>query len=345
MPRRLDWILPPVMVLVMLFLTLTLKQRGLLPPSNERFLLFAASGVICLFFAFRPVRFGIGVTAMTLAYLWYPSPLGKTLYTDRSFFGAYRVTLDPTGKKHVLFQGTTMHGAQSLVPNLRLKPLTYYHRSGPAGQVLQARSKLRSNGSIAVVGLGSGALACLGTPTETFTFYEIDPLVEKIARNQKLFTYLRDCPPRSEVVIGDARISLAREANRRYDILVLDAFSSDAVPTHLLTREAVELYLSKTAADGLLLFHISNRYLDLVPVLNRLATRLNLVALLQNDFKVSSQEDEEGKSASRWLVLARSENAVAPFLNDPRWRRLDPRFGGDLWTDEFSDPLKLISFF
>ena len=341
--RRLDWLLPPAMILAVLVLTWTMKQIELLPPSNDRFLIFASSGVICLIFAFRPVRFGIGVTAMAIPYLWYPSPFGKALYTDRSFFGAYRVTLDLEGKKHVLFQGTTIHGAQSIKPDLRLQPMTYYHRTGPAGQVLLARSKLQPNGSIAVVGLGSGALACHGTLTQKFTFYEIDPLIEKIARDEKLFTYLRDCPPRSEVVIGDARISLAKEPNRHYDILVLDAFSSDAVPTHLLTREAIELYLSKTAPDGLLLVHISNRYLDFAPVLFRLATSLDLVALIQNDFSVSSQNDE-GKSASRWVILSRAGNAVAPFFNDSRWERPDPRMGGDLWTDEFSDAVKLISF-
>lgn len=342
--RCLDGLLPPMTLLALFVLTWTMKEHELLPPSNERFLFFAASGALCLSFAVRPVRFGIGMATIALAFLWYPTPYGKTLYTDRSFFGAYRVTLDLETKKHVLFQGTTIHGAQSIEPNLRLKPMSYYHRTGPAGQVLSVRSKLQPNGSIAVVGLGSGALACHGTPAQKFTFYEIDPLVEKIARDQKLFTYLRDCPPQSEVVIGDARISLAREANRRYDILILDAFSSDAVPIHLLTREAIELYLSRTAPDGLLLFHISNRYLDLAPVLVRLATSLHLVALIQNDLRVSSQENGEGKSGSRWVILARDENAVAPFLNDRRWQRPDPRLVADLWTDDFSNVLNVVSF-
>jgi hypothetical protein len=342
--RYLDGLLPPAMFLAVLFLTWTMKQHALLAPSNERFLFFAASGVLCLSFAVRPVRFGIGMATIAFAYLWYPTPYGKTLYTERSFFGAYRVTLDLETKKHVLFQGTTIHGAQSIEPNLRLKPMSYYHRTGPAGQVLAVRSVLQPNGSIAVVGLGSGALACHGTPAQKFTFYEIDPLVEKIARDQRLFTYLRDCPPRSEVVIGDARISLAQEANRRYDILILDAFSSDSIPTHLLTREAIELYLSRTAPDGLLLFHISNRYLDLAPMLGRLATSLHLVALIQNDFSVSTQEKDEGKSGSRWVILSRGEHAVAPFLNDRRWQRPDPRLVAALWTDDFSDLLSVISF-
>jgi hypothetical protein len=114
---------------------------------------------------------------------------------------------------------------------------------------------------------------------------------------------------------------------------------------HLLTREALELYLSKTAADGVLLFHISNRYMDLAPVLDRLAESLKLVALLQNNFSITSEERREGKDPSRWIMLGRSEKAVQRFLKDSRWQRLDGRLGGELWTDDFSDVLKVISWF
>ncbi|MGH7798057.1 MAG: spermidine synthase [Candidatus Binatia bacterium] len=343
--RRLDWALPPAVIVAVMMLTLAMKQSQWVPSANERFLLFAASGVSCLLFAYRPRRLGIGLTAMTIVFLWYPSPLGKTLYMDRSFFGAYRATLDAKAKKHMLFQGTTIHGAQSIEPQRRQKPLTYYHRTGPAGQVLlAAQSKTHAAGNIAIIGLGSGALACHGIPSQKFTFYEIDPLVEKIARNEKLFTYLRDCPPQTGVVIGDARISLASAPEHGYDIFVLDAFSSDVIPTHLLTREAVQLYLSKTAADGILLLHISNRYLDLAPVLDRVANDLKLVAFVQNDFSMSAQEQEEGKSPSRWVVLSRDETAIAQYVNDSRWQRLNGQLGGDLWTDEFSDTFKLISW-
>ena len=340
--RLLDWVLPPVMITTVLMIAVAMKQSQLLPSSNDRFLIFAAAGAICTAFAYRPLRFGAGLTALILVFVWYPSPFGETLYAGRTFFGAYRATLDAERKRHVLFQGTTVHGAQSIEPHRRREPLTYYHRTGPAGQVLLAWSKTHSAGNIAIVGLGSGALACHGTSSQKFTFYEIDPLVEKIARNQKLFTYLNDCPPRTKVVIGDARISLARAPERGYDILVLDAFTSDVIPTHLLTREAVELYLAKTAAEGILLFHISNRYFDLAPVLNRLADSLKLVGFIQNDFSVTAQE--EGKSSSRWVVLSRDAKSVAPFINQSRWQRLDGEGKGDLWTDEFSDVFKLISW-
>lgn len=341
--RRLDWLLPPAAVFLILSITLSMKYLGVLPPSKDRFLIFAASAVFCLFFAYRPVRFGVGMSAITVVALLYPAPFGRVLYADRSFFGTYRATFDAATERHVLFQGTTIHGAQSARQRLRLETSTYYHRTSPVGQVLDVYSKIRGDGNIAVVGLGTGALACFGTPQQKMTFYEIDPLVEKIARDVKLFTYLRDCPPKIKVVIGDARMSLVKTADHQYEILVLDAFSSDVIPTHLLTREALELYLKKLSADGILLVHISNRFMDLAPVLDRLATSLSLRAYIQNDSRITPSESDEGKFSSRWVMLARTDDAIAPFLGDSRWQRLDGELGGDLWTDDFSDVLKVIS--
>lgn len=148
---------------------------------------------------------------------------------------------------------------------------------------------------------------------------------------------------RIQVVIGDARLSLARVTDGSYDLFVLHAFSSDVIPVHLLTRQAVELYLRKTQANGALLFHISNRYMDLAPVVDRLAAQLNLVAFIQNDFDISPEEEAEGKSPSRWILLARKERALSAYLSDPhQWRPLSGQLGGDLWTDDYSDLLKVI---
>ena len=340
--RCLDWLLPPALVALILVITLAMRHAQILPPGNDRLLICGVSAVIFVAFAHRPLRFGVAVTALILISLWYPSAAGKLLYADRSFFGSYRATLHADGKRHVLFQGTTVHGAQSSDPQMRLQPLTYFHRTGPAGQVLRLFAKLRGEGHVAVVGLGTGALACHGSAGQTFAFYEIDPLVEKIARDESLFTYLRDCAPKITVIIGDARLSLAKAGDNYYDLLVLDAFSSDVIPTHLLTREALQLYLKKTAADGILLAHISNRYMDLAPVLGRLAQSLNLVAYIRNDFDITPTESAEGKSASRWVMLAHREEDVAPFLVNRRWQRLDEQSTGELWTDDFTDLLKVI---
>jgi hypothetical protein len=340
--RQLDWMLPPAVIGLIVLITLALKQIQILPPAKDRQLICGLSALFVLSVAFRPVRFGIGLVLLALVSLWYPSPFGRVLYTGRSFFGTYRAATDPEGKRTVLFQGTTVHGAQSIDHQSNLTPLSYYYRTGPAGQVLLANASRHGSGRVAIVGLGTGALACYGTVNQIFTFYEIDPLVEKIARDNRLFTFLRDCPPRIDVVIGDARISLARAPNRIYDLFVLDAFSSDVIPVHLLTRQAVELYLQKTAPTGVLLFHVSNRYMDLAPVLDRLAAALNLATFIQNDFDISSKEQAEGKSPSRWILMARDQQSAAPSLTAGRWLQLNGQLRGDLWTDDYSDLLKVI---
>jgi spermidine synthase len=335
-----DLLLPGLLCIAIVSLIYAATIVGSISPLNAHLLAFGVAGVICLLFAYRPVRFGLGMLAILISSLMSPHPFGRTLYAARSFFGVYRAIDEVEAKRHVLFQGTTAHGAQNLAA--RLQPTGYYHRTGPAGQVLRVLAQTRPTGNVAVVGLGTGALACHGTASQHFTFFEIDPLVEKIARSANLFTYLRDCPTQIDVMIGDARLSLAKQPHRQFDLLVLDAFSSDAIPTHLLTLEAIELYYSKIAQDGLVLVHVSNRYMELAPILDRLAHRLNLVALIRNDFHSTVEEQEEGKSASRWIVMASQREPLEPFLADRRWHHLDGSLGGDLWTDDFTDVLKII---
>ena len=153
-------------------------------------------------------------------------------------------------------------------------------------------------------------------PGEEFTFYEIDPLVERIARDPRYFTFLRDCSPQAHVVLGDARISLRTTPDHRYGILILDAFGADAIPIHLLTRQAVQLYLSKLTEHGILVFHISNRYLDIQKVLGNIAIDATLIGLAEID----TAEAEAGKLPSRWVVMARSkEDPRSALASDSRW--------------------------
>jgi hypothetical protein len=319
-----------------------MRATAVLPRANDRVLICGVAAAVFLAFTHRPRRFGAALTAFTFVSLFYPGATGELVFADRSFFGSYRATLDAEKRRHILFQGTTIHGAQSFDARLQLQPLTYYHRSGPAGEVLRRFSELHPNAQLAIIGLGTGALACHGGAGQSYTFYEIDPMMETIARDARLFTYLRDCPPKIAIVIGDARLSLAKAPDRRYDAIVLDAFSSDVIPTHLLTREALQLYLQKMPRDGLLLAHISNRYMDLAPIVARLAQSLNLVAYIQNDFDVTPSDGAEGKSPSRWVMLAAGEKVVDPFLTSRRWQRLDGASGADLWSDDFTDLLKVI---
>jgi hypothetical protein len=272
----------------------------------------------------------------------YQHPYGSVLYAERSFFGVYRAVLDRSGKYHVIFHGTTAHGTQSLDPARRLESLSYYHRTGPAGQVFAALSLDGFAAPVAAIGLGAGSLACYGKPGQEFLFYELDPLVERLARDARLFTYLRDCPPKAAVTIGDARVMLAQAPDRHYGLIVVDAFSSDSIPIHLLTAEAVALYFAKLDERGLLLFHISNRYFDLSAILDRLRSHLGVAALIQRDVQINAEERADGKSPSIWVVMAREGKMLARLADDARWQPLSGRRSGDLWTDDYSNILRVL---
>jgi hypothetical protein len=255
------------------------------------------------------------------------------LLAERSFFGVYRVTADPGQRYHSLAHGTTLHGLQSLEPARRREPLSYYHASGPIGQTLRMVASRRPSARVAAVGLGAGTLAAHAKPGQQWTFYEIDGAVERIATDPRFFTYLTDCGPACRVVLGDARLSLAASRDR-FDLIVLDAFSSDAIPMHLVTREALGVYLAHLAGDGLLAFHISNRHLDLRPILGDLAGELRLEAVAQLNHQIDAGA---GQNASEWLLLGRDREAFGGIDADARWTRIHPRRDTLVWTDDYSN--------
>ena len=268
---------------------------------------------------------------------------GRILESARTFFGIYQVSTDITGRYHVLFHGTTMHGMQSRDPAHRAEPLTYFHRTGPFGQAFAALPIATSTTDVAVVGLGVGSLATYARPDQRWTFYEIDPEVERIARNRAYFTYLEDCGARCQVVLGDGRLSLLQAPLRKYGLIVLDAFSSDAIPVHLLTSEALSLYLTRLSPGGAIAFHISNRHLSLGPMLGRLAASHGLVAVEQMQ-PASHAEVEAGKSASDWVIMARSEADLGVLASDPRWRKPSVSNETPFWTDDFSNIVSVMHF-
>jgi hypothetical protein len=243
---------------------------------------------------------------------------------------------------HVLVHGNTTHGAQSTDPGRRLELLTYYHPTGPAGQVFAALAAPSAATDVGVIGLGTGSLACYGRPGQRWTFYEIDPAVAAIAQDRRLFTYLADCPPDAGVVLGDARLSLRGARPRRFGVLVVDAFNSDAIPVHLLTRQALALYLDKLADGGVIAVNITNRYLDLRPVLGGLARDAGLSSLVRDDLRVPKARAEAGAAGSVWAVLARRPSDLAPLADDPRWRPLPAPPGSPVWTDDFSNLLSAL---
>ena len=292
-------------------------------------------------FAFRrrPLRFALGVGVLLLVLPGAVAASRVVLHAERTFFGVHRV--DDREGLRVLFHGTTIHGAQKIAPASRLEPTLYYYPGGPADDVFRTVAARRGPHSVAVVGLGAGVLACLGPPGRQLTYYEIDPAVAGIAANPGFFTFLRDCTPAARVVLGDARISLASAADSSYGAIVVDAFSSDAIPSHLLTREAMELYFTKLTEDGVLALHLSNRHLDLTPVVGSAARDLGLVAFVRTDRGIEELK-KRGGAESHWAVIARNDAALAGFSTDKGWGRLpvDPKFR--TWTDDFSNIVAVL---
>jgi hypothetical protein len=248
------------------------------------------------------------------------------------------VTHVSPGNFHRLIHGHTLHGQQCLDPARRREPLTYYHRTGPIGQVFEVFRSRPAGPAVAVVGLGAGSMACYAEPGQRWTFYEIDPAVERVARRPDYFTFLEECRADSlEVILGDARLRLQEAPEHGYGLIVLDAFSSDAIPTHLLTREALRLYRSKSADGGMIAFHISNNHVDLAPVLGALARDAGMICLVRRDLDVAPDDARRGKEPSVWAVMAARDADLSGLLDDTRWR--SPQVGPDeaAWSDDFSN--------
>jgi SAM-dependent methyltransferase len=286
----------------------------------------------------RPAVLSAGLTILVLAGYATEQASRTVLLRERDFYGVKRVGVDSTGQGHILYNGSTKHGAQNLAPRLRGVPQSYYARSGPMGDVFARLPGRRV--TIGVIGLGAGGLAAYGRAGERWTFFELDPEVERIARDPHFFTYLTDSRASIRVVLGDGRLSLGKEPDASLDLLVLDAFSSDAIPIHLLTREALRLYLQKLAPGGVLLFHLSNRYLDLEPVLAALARDAGLKAWLR--FAGGSARDFA--DPAKWAVVARHREDVGSLGSDRRWRELTSS-SDRVWTDEYSNVLAAMKVF
>lgn len=263
---------------------------------------------------------------------------GADLARDRNFFGTLRVR-DVDGY-HRLMHGRTLHGTQSKDPAAALEPTTYYHRDGPLGDVFAVLAERGVDGHVGVVGLGVGTAVCHTRPGYSWDLYEIDPAVVDVARDSRLFTYLEHCAPDAEIVLGDGRRSLQLRPEERYDLLVLDAFSSDAIPAHLLTREAFELYAERLAADGVLAVHISNRYLNLAPVVAANANALGMTARMRRDTRVTS---DPARTASSWVAVARNTAALELLDRKRGWVELEDRPGFRTWTDDYTNLLAVLT--
>ncbi len=355
--RLLDLAVPLAFAGLLLFLQLLRPA-----PGNEGswgVLAVRAGGpaLIALALIGWRTRFALALSVLLVGGWMESAAPTASLHRERTFFGVHRVAttvglpfklVDAGGREtarqvefHVLIHGATRHGTQALDADLRGVPTTYYHPSGPLGQVFSELLPSPPPGEIGLVGLGAGTIAAYGLPGQRFTYFEIDPAVIRIARDPRFFTYLADSKAAIETVPGDGRLLLGREPDGKYGLIVLDAFSSDAIPVHLLTREAVELYLRKLSPDGILAVHLTNGFMNLAPVIGAVARSLDLAVFVRTDRVEAPKELFEGKDGSTWAVLARGPARLEVLARDPRWAAPgeDPRY---LWTDDYSNVLDVL---
>ena len=349
-----------------------------LPPDTlRRAICFGVPLLIAYTFVERPIQFALGLGALFLAGAIAPGPQGRPLHVERNFLGVIKVTASADGQFTRMVHGGTVHGQQRNAPRPkyaasfvlpigatnplnaltmlaaadgrwddRHRPLTYYHPTGPAGITFRFLvDGWKGPRRIGAVGLGTGAIASYARPVQDWTFYELDPAVERLARDDRYFTNLRDSSAKSlNVVIGDARLRLAAEPDGSFDLLVLDAFSSDAIPIHLLTAEAFTLYERKLAPGGVILIHLSNRYLDLPPVVTAVAHAMPepMTVRLNHEIVDRDVEVEEGKWSSAWVIVARRDEDFGPLNKTFRGFQLIRETTAPRWTDDRADLLRAL---
>lgn len=300
-------------------------------------IMLGAAAVCAFLIRDRALAYFALLAAMTASAQWINKGYDAT-YTERSFFGVMSVSNVPDerlgGDVHVLMHGTTLHGAQARDPRYACAPTMYYAPTTPIGQSAVMIQNRRPAVNIGVVGQGSGAMAAYKRPGDTLTFFEIDPMVDRLSRDPQWFTYISDCaqgPVRT--VLGDARLTLDDEPAGSYDLLIIDAFSSDAVPTHLLTQEAIEGYLKLVKPDGVVVLHLSNRNLDIT--LPAVAAARALGVPERHQIYVESRDAPDMAEAStEALILSPTPQGMADFAADPSWRVLAPTEVRP-WTDDY----------
>lgn len=336
--ETLDGVYPVVIGFLTLGIAFTVKLIGMDPSPLRTLIAIGFPTILCFLAVDRPKRFGLSLGALFLAaFGMHISSDGNVIFTARSFFGVHRIVTSEKGRYYKLVHGTTTHGIQDR--EHPTEPMTYYTRNGPLGHIFRAFHGPTAKKHIAFVGMGVGTSATYGEPGQTMTFFEIDPVVKEVATNPKYFTYVSGSKATVDVVLGDARLTLAQQPDARFGLIVLDAFSSDAIPVHLLTEEAFKMYLTKLEPHGVIAVHISNRFLDLDPVLLAISNDLHLVARLDDDQEVGEKEIAAGFYQSRWAVLARDKADLGGIAKDSAFGEIFTENKTPAWTDDFSNVL------
>jgi hypothetical protein len=339
----------PVLVLGLTFALATVLEEWRIAGPAVVVVRYGLPVLLCYLTSKDPLRF-----ALTLAgLLFYAETMVgqrmRVVYSERTFFGQYRIleefSLGRNFRRFRLTHGTTTHGIQSSNPTTALEPTSYYTRMGPLGPAMDLIQNGAGPQRAGLIGLGIGTIASYARPGDHYTFFEIDPAIIDIANDRRFFSYLRNAESRGVTIdheIGDARLTLAKEPDGTFDFIIVDAFSSDAIPIHLLTTQAMTLYASKLAPGGVICLHISNRYLDLEPVVAAIVDDVGLSALIRADER-PILNDPRAPSLSTWVVIARPDTDITPLFETNGdipgewWRFLDRRPGLRAWTDDYAN--------
>lgn len=328
----LDVALPVALAAIAVAVLLLTPQDHLRLVTGITGLVFAA-GLVLL--AGAPIRFATGLALAFLISL-APRLAEPPLAQERNFFGVVKVLYDKPHDMTIMVNGSTSHGGQLREAGKQRTLTSYYGARGPYGDVIAVRTAAGRAGDIAAIGLGTGTIACSGPPDARWTFFEINPVVVEMARDPALFSFLADCRPDAKVLTGDGRLLMAQET-QRFDLIVLDAFSSDAIPMHLLTAEAFDIYFSKLKPDGMVVINISNKFVNLNPVLAAIAEHRGFVAIGRFD-----EVTDAVIHSSRWVAMAHDRTTLEALLRRPGWKRLVPQ--RDLvWTDDRSGLFQLLN--
>lgn len=341
--RAADVLVPAIIALGGIAAYRIIRGAGIANGDARSILiLYGPIGVLLILSLATRLRIALAIAAVMALVYFRTGATGRQVFASRTFFGVHRITEDSRGRWRMLTHGTTPHGIQAIDPLDAMRPTMYYHPTGPIGQIFRSRQYDPQFDRIAIIGLGAGGLAAYGQPHQTFTFYEIDPEVVRIARDSGYFTFLKRTPAKVDTVVGDGRLEIAKAPARGYDLIIVDAFSSDAIPIHLMTKEAVQIYFDKLADGGVIAFNVSNRYLELRPPLGAIATDLGCAAIHWEDINISDVERARGKLATTWVALARRREDFRVVINGGGWSLLAVPPDTPRWTDDYSNILSTL---
>lgn len=314
---------------------------GMLSPALSFVSGYGIAAILLYSLSRQRGAFALSFLVFVIAACWVPSPLGRTIDVRRSFYGITRTVISDEGRAHAVVHGSTIHGVQMTKDRERCVPTSYFHPTAPVGKLLSnLESKSGSTRRISVLGLGVGSLICYARGDDTWVFHEINPDMKDVAEDPRLFTFMTNAPTKNyRVELGDGRLTLADETEN-FDAIFLDAFTSDAIPVHLLTVEAVHGYLSKLNDGGLLVFQVSSRYFELEPFVTAAGAANGLLSWVANDLTLTPEQALEGKRASQWIVLSKDRT------NEELLRHAGftpaPESSTAAWTDDRSNPLDAL---